>query len=196
MASEHPMKKKHFIVAGLVMLSLPACVVVDPGIPSTEAAFAPLQRTDCEVSPEQVYLFFEGEPLDFTYRKIGVIEIRGRSGASLENMLDHVRYTAWKQCANGVIQLRKDYKAVEGEANTVDEDVEIRSDMIYSGIAVSIEPTPAFIDQYGSQPDTEFVFKTESRLQAEKQDTSINSGFAVSMLGLLMLLVLLVGASG
>jgi hypothetical protein len=190
------MKKKHFIVAGLMMLVLSSCTIIGPSAPSTVASYAPLQQHDCIVPPDQIHLFFEGEASDFSYQKLGLLEIRGSRNARLEDLLDHLRYAAWEHCANGIIHIQKEYRTLEGDLDIDNESIDIRSEVIYSGIAVDIQKTPQFYEKYGRQPDTEFVFKTENRLHAEKQDTTINAGFVVSMLGLLVLLVVLVGASG
>ena len=158
-----------------LILALPSCMVSVP--PTTQATYASLQEKECIVRPDQVYLFFEGEAGDFSYQKLGVVEIRGTDEASLENLLDHLRYAAWQQCADGLIHVKKEYRTIEGDLDVSDESIDIRSEVIYSGIAVCIDKTPQFYEQYGRQPNTEFIYKTETRLEEEEREVSAVSTF-------------------
>ena len=44
---------------------------------SVDKTFTPLSTVNCDTTPENVTLFFEGEKIDFEYEKIGLIEIQG-----------------------------------------------------------------------------------------------------------------------
>lgn len=194
-ASDEPMKKKHFVGAGLMMLLLSSCVITRPPAPSTVASYAPLQQHDCIVPPDQIHLFFEGEASDFSYQKLGVLEIRGSRDARLEDLLDHLRYAAWEHCANGIIHIQKEYRTIEGDLDIDNESIDIRSEVIYSGIAVDIRKNPQFYEKYGRQPDTGFIHKTETRLQEEAKGISLYSTI-LTVSGGLVLLVLLLALSG
>lgn len=174
---------------------LPSCMV--SGIPasSTVASYAPLQQYDCHVPPEQIHLFFEGETSDFSYQKLGVLEVRGSDHASLENLLDHLRYAAWDHCANGIIHIQKEYRTVRGDLDISDESIDIRSELVYSGIAVNIQKTPQFYEKYGRQPNTEFIQNTENRLQEEIRYLSMRRTILTAS-GALIALLLLVALSG
>jgi hypothetical protein len=174
-----------------MMLVLSSCTIIGPSAPSTVASYAPLQQHDCIVPPDQIHLFFEGEASDFSYQKLGLLEIRGSRNARLEDLLDHLRYAAWEHCANGIIHIQKEYRTLEGDLDIDNESIDIRSEVIYSGIAVDIQQTPQFYEKYGRQPDTGFIHKTETRLQEEVKGISLNSAILTVSGGLVLLLVLL-----
>ncbi len=84
---------------------------------------------------------------------------------------------------------------VRGDLDIDDESIDIRSELVYSGIAVNIEKNPQFYEKYGSQPSNEFIYKTENRLQEEVKFVSL-SRTILTVTGSLVILLLLLGLSG
>ncbi len=184
-----------FVFLILLQLGLNSCVTPRKYQVTTHASFAPLSSMDCEVPPAQIHLFFEGEPTNFTYKKLGIIEIIGKRNANLKDMLDHLRYEAWSHCANGVIHIKKEYRAMEGDVDIDYETVDIRNETIYSGIAVNIEMTPEFYEKYGEEMNTEFIDKTEIRISnnAERKILHPVATLLIVTFGILLLGGLLSG---
>ncbi len=56
-----------------------------------------------------VAVFFDGEPLTFEYDKMGIIEVKGDQYCTTANLLDHLKYEAMKNGANGVIGVKDGY---------------------------------------------------------------------------------------
>lgn len=187
------MAKNFLLLVFAISFSLSSCMVIRSGIPPTVASYASLQKVDCAVPPDQVHLFFEGEASDFSYTKLGVLEVRGNDEASLEDLLEHLRYTAWEHCANGIIHVKKEYRTVEGDLDIDDESIDIRSELVYSGIAVNIQKGPEFYEKYGQQADTKFIYNTERRLREQEEEEktiSIGNTFVTIAGGLLVLILI------
>jgi len=179
----------------LVFLSLSACFTVMVPLSDTSVSYAPLSRIDCTVPPEEVHLFFEGESIDFSYQKLGLLEVSGKRSSTPEEMLDRLRYEAWQHCANGIIFVSKNYRTVDADLDINTESVDIRSEDIYTGIAVDIDKTADFYHKYGRELNTEFIYATERRLSEERKVLDWMNIFLIGTSGLTFLM-LLVSLSG
>lgn len=121
-----------------------------PSLFQTE--YTPIQPHDCEGMSKRVDLFFEGEPIDFSYSKLGMIEVSGNADTNNERFLDRLKYEASNQCANGII-------AISNQFIRSDEYPDRR---VFQGIAVAIQMDSAFTySKILHQPDTSFIQRVE-----------------------------------
>lgn len=95
----------------------------------------------CLKSATEVKLFFEGEPINFEYERIGLIEVNGSSSANDKEVIDELKKEAKKKCCDAVIGIRNSQVEVgQGLLFITEEKDEYKYKSItYSGIAVKIK---------------------------------------------------------
>lgn len=132
-------------------------------------SFAKITDEPCLQKWEGVYLFFEGEELPFTYKKIGLVQAESPENGTASINLDYLKAKAWSNCANGIISIKDNYKT-RTSGNYLDaESEEVYSSQVYSGIAVKIDIDSAFISKYGYLRDTSFVTRVHKMKYREKE---------------------------
>jgi hypothetical protein len=142
------------IVLAVNLFCLTACYT--PNGTRTARQFSKISDTPCEERSQNVQLFFEGENIDFQYVKLGFVEASGVKNSTSETVLDHLRYEAWKNCADGIISVKRAVKEREMGYTPGDKN-EIYSSTLFTGIAVKIKRDSSFLAKYGNKNDTTFV---------------------------------------
>ena len=133
----------------------------------TQTQYTSVQPSDCESRPNRVELFFEGEPINFSYSKLGIIEVRGSVFTDNNHYLDRLKYKAWNQCANGVIAIT---------SQEIDRG-ESEDERVFKGIAVVIErDTFLASSEELHETDTSFVQRVE---QQDKGSQTIDAASSV-----------------
>lgn len=149
--------KKTITIILIVAILNSSCVVSNQN--RVPVAITMLDEVDCQVKADAVPLFFQGENLDFNYQKIALIEVEGEKEHLDIELLNWLKYHAWSNCANGIINVEKVHLKVAGSASTgFDEEESLYGDKkIYQGIAVNIQKDSTFVKKYGDSTDLSFV---------------------------------------
>ncbi len=105
-----------------------------------------------------VAVFFEGEPIAFDYDKMGIIEVKGDQYCTTANLLDHLKYEAMKNGANGVIGVKDAYATRQSGLLFSKTPPTEYSSHIYSGIAVKLKvKDSAAIGNFNGQNDLAYI---------------------------------------
>lgn len=91
---------------------------------------------DCTKSDMVVSLYFESEPINFEYEKIGLIEVQGNEYANNEELLDKLKKLSKSKCCDAIIGIKKNYVIRESGLLFTDESLEKYSAISFSGIAI------------------------------------------------------------
>ena len=147
-----------------------------------------LNTVDCQEKAQSILLYFQGEPIAFEYDKIGLIEVDGAQYASDEEILNYMKYYAWENCANAVINIEVDYKTkVE---NRYEEEKEYYDAKIYRGLAVKIDKETLVGKRYLETSDLGFVdFVNQDREQNSRVSVA---GFVIGLL--IVVIAVIVGS--
>lgn len=108
---------------------------------SVDKTFTPLSTINCETTPENVTLFFEGEKVDFEYEKIGLIEIQGEYSSTEAELIEEVKKMAKSKCCDIVINLKKSYIDRDKKLLFTDVPDKKYTSIVYNGIAVRKKQT-------------------------------------------------------
>lgn len=136
----------------------------------TKVEYTKLKKVDCDEKPTNIHLFFNVENIDFDYEKIGIVEVKGKENESTENIINHLKYKAWSNCANGIININKNVSTRKRGDNLMDlidfsedraRNLDIYDAKFYTGVAVRIKKDTAFLAKYGNDIDTTFVEKVK-----------------------------------
>lgn len=104
---------------------------------STYAKFTPLsEEIKCEIQPTNVELYFESEPINFKYEKVGLIEAKGGYNDNEKEILPALKNEAAKKCCNAIIGLRKGYVTEDMGILFISQAPDKYQAIIYSGIAI------------------------------------------------------------
>ena len=186
------MKKMVYLL--LISVTCSSCLVTHGDYLRTE--YSPLNVTDCNPTPGNVYLFFDDEEIDFEYTKLGHVEAIGDRFSDNNEVLESLKYKAWQNCANGVIQIRKGTRyRREGMGLTTDEtDIEYNANTFH-GLAVQIDVDSTFLAKYGNITQATFITRIEKRQEQSRQRTE-NQLAMSALLGVGALVIAILAASG
>lgn len=155
----------------LVIMWLPffllSCSSFSKQYPISE--YTPLAKNPCNELDSSLYLFFEGEKLDFNYTKIGYVEVVGSKYDMDFELLNHLKYKAFSNCANGLINIETGYKQRE-ERLTDDNDNKVFYDAkYYKALAVRINTDSTFLSKHqGEAVATTRIENMDLKLAEEK----------------------------
>lgn len=156
-----------------------------PTISIAQTSYNPFKTLGCDSKSQNFYLFYEGETIDFKYEKIGEVQSYAPLGTSNEILMDRIKYTAWRNCANGLILIKS------GHAGTGSSDSETNPDLkYYTAIAVRIRDDEDFKAQYGNGVNMAFVQAVPQRQQQIRDNSRAVT--AVCGIGLVILMILLI----
>jgi len=167
-----------------------------PGI--NYAEFTRISTDTCLNNADKIYLFFENEPIDFNYKKIGIIEIKGSEYTSEESFMKQLQYTAWKNKANGIIAISSNYTPNQVEVKVDNSNQtsthNFTNSKFVKGIAVQINQDSVFTKKYGAGIDTSFI---PQKITAEEtQNKKKSNGVFISFWSVIIGTLLIVIASG
>lgn len=147
-----------FIALSFLTLFWQSCFVTH-GDHTYSSSIIPNDQKPCEKMASHVYLFYEGEEIDFNYTKLGEVEANGGEFASNQEVMDYLMLEAWANCANGLIHI-KSGRTQRTRGYLLDSDSDLDrtySSKHYTAVAVNIEMDRAFVTKYGLKQDTTFV---------------------------------------
>lgn len=130
--------------------------------------------SNCQNKPSTMHLFFESEQPNTSYKKIGIVEAQGREFASYEEVLDHLKYQAWQNCANALLHIRSGYTdRVQGIVSPNEYIEEVYTSKYFEAVAVKINVDDSFIQQYGYGEDMSFINRVQKDHQIKNQQTNM-----------------------
>lgn len=98
----------------------------------------PLANDSCTSLAENVFLFFDGEPIHFDYTKRSLVEVMGNENSTDTELLNRLKYQAYSNCANAVVNIR--WTWVQRETGTYGDPKSryTYNAKVYTGLAVKI----------------------------------------------------------
>lgn len=180
------------LTVAIINSTLTSCLVTYGD--TTDSYYSSLTDTQCSKRASTVYTFFEGEELDFSYTKLGTVEVEGEQGASNKTLIDHLKNKAWINCANAIINIKSDFKIREQGMLFNEESEEVYHSKYYSAIAVRVDIDDNFLRKYGKGDSLSFNKRVNEH--QEKQSKRTGNQFAGSViLGALGGIVALIAAA-
>jgi hypothetical protein len=177
------MKQKVYSLLFLAIqfIYLTACSTIDT---SEFASYTPISEVNCDKKANKIHIFFQGETTNFEYEKVGLLELRDNYLYSSDGY-DILKYTAWKNCANGIINLREEYVSVYNNVTETYESIKY-----YKGIAVKIDTNSNYFKNHAHENDLSFVAAVERTNQQVSESGRAKLGlglFAVVIGGIVLL---------
>ena len=138
----------------------------------------------------RVELFFEGVIPEKEYEQIGYVEATGNSVSSNEEVLNFLRYEAYKNGADAVINVKKQFKGREEGYLFDDENVQYYDATVFGGTAIRyIENT--VLAEPVSEKDLNFVKYVENVNSKNEKEVS-NQVFISVFIGILSIIAVLI----
>ncbi|MEY2829556.1 MAG: hypothetical protein RIQ33_1414 [Bacteroidota bacterium] len=156
--------KSQFNYLTLIALFLIYNSCATPYYPVFEVSNTKLTKDTVSEMSNQVYLFFANEKIDFNYKKIAEIEIKNL-GTSNDTILNLLKYFAWKEGANALIDISK---STQSNYKNFGDSLNIKSIPYYKALAVKIDKSKLFNDKYGNIVDTSFAAISNKFLKDDK----------------------------
>jgi uncharacterized protein YbjQ (UPF0145 family) len=136
-------------IAWFLLISfLPACVG-----PRVVEHYVPLASGHCVNRPQTMYVFFEGEQVDFKYKRVGQVQIVGNHQTSPADVLNLLQQSAANKCANVIIGVRSG--STYRDISYTESPIEHQS-LTMSGLAVQVEEDSIFLQKYGHLANSTF----------------------------------------
>jgi len=122
------------LTVAIVSILLHSCVGYNP-----HEIFTPLKtdyKDNCPSPPTEVQLLFEGEPVNFQYERVGLIEVQAEYTGREEDQLKTITNLAKSKCCDAVIGIKKGYVTREMGLVFTTEPNQTFQAVSFSGIAV------------------------------------------------------------
>lgn len=130
---------------------------------SITSEYLAFDKQNCSKKADNIYSVYRSEKIDLKLDTIGTIEVIAGENYTNKEILDMLKYEAWKNCANGIVSVPDILKS----------NVTVKTKKSISCYAVKISQDSAFISKYGNQKDTSFVGRAEA-IKAKSPDNQGN----------------------
>lgn len=119
--------------------------------------FTKISNDSCDNRPGSIFLFYEGEKTDFLFKRVGLIEVIGAEGTTDEELLNRLKYQAYLNCANAIINVQ--LLSMSRETGFVSDPKTKRSYLAkrYSGLAIRMPDIEYSSGKYGSSTNTAYL---------------------------------------
>ena len=144
----------------------------------------PIENLECSTTtPEDVDVFYEGDSLNFSYRKIGFVTAYGKKGTPDSLIMYRLKYNSYLLCGNGIMDLIKTETIKEGAFYTQ-----------FSANSIRIIKDSSYYAQYPPQNDFSFYNFSKNDISYTTESTefepiltllamgAIITGFAIKVM--------------
>ncbi|MEO9964936.1 MAG: hypothetical protein ABJF11_04055 [Reichenbachiella sp.] len=154
----------------------------------TKSQLISVTEYQCSNKSDTLNIFFEGETIDFEYDQIGLVKVEGKRYTNDQQVLDHLKFQAWKNCADAIINVSIGSTIREqGLLFDVESDDQYAS-TVFTGLAVRIRKDTTFSHQnYPYTTRDTFVKTVKSELKKESDNSTAE--VALSIVGLTALVI-------
>ena len=119
---------------------------------NTQSQFAAINKIECTQPSQELYIFTEGESIEFDYVNIGMIEVQGGEFASLEEVFEALKNEAKRNCANAIIHIKQSTTVREtGVVFDDPSEEDLYTSSVLTGIAIKVEIDEHFREKYASR---------------------------------------------
>jgi hypothetical protein len=146
----------------------------------------------CTTPPDFVYVFYEGDSLDLYCRQVAWVQAKGDEYATDKEVLSFLMYEASKNCADGLIYVKRLTEQGECGRTLSSEEPTYYDATVFTGAAVQLLKDSAFYAKYGREHPQDFL----KRVKDEQTDQSDSFGASMvgNALGFTMAIVLIIYA--
>ncbi len=151
---------------------------------TTNREFTSLSSTNCIEKASEIKLFFSGENIDISYKKVGIIKVQADQYDTKAELLDHLRHEARNNCADAIINIQeKQITRKTGFIFEGDNDYEQYESLVYTGIAVRTEN---FKQAASTQTPK---FSQEVKKEDKRDSDTAIAGGCLGAIGIIILLI-------
>lgn len=162
------------IIASCLIISLLSSCAVTYGN-RISSSFTKLTSDSCKAKSNNVRLFFENEKVNFEYEKIGYVEVIGHEHSTNNEIFDYLKYEAWSNCANAVININSSFKEREsGTLLSSEKSKNKYSAKVFNGLAVRIINDTSQVSN-----GTLFIKNVKKDYEESNKETSDELGFSI-----------------
>ena len=134
----------------------------------------------CQESSNSVDLFFTDDIADFKYTKLAYVKAEANyEDEPAESILNRLKCEARKNCANGIINIRRELKR-ERVGN------QFQDMTMYSGIAITVNNEGYNTSAYLNAPDASFIPQDVSGKEKENKKRDWANGIRVILLSIVL----------
>lgn len=149
-------KIPHFIILSSIYLFAAGCKSYIPIPYFVSTTITKPNEEPCLLKSNEVKTFLANEQIKFNYNQVGIVEFFANYEAHDQAKIDYLKYEAWKNCADAIINISSDYNY---------------------GVAVKIIKDKKFFSNYHSQTDTSFITYVKMDQEYLQNSNSQNSGY-------------------
>ena len=159
---------------------------------TTRSSFSAFSQEDCSEKTRELFVFMESEQVAFEYERIGLIEVQGGEFTSLDEVMNEMKYEAWNNCANAIINVSHSNAIRESGTTFVEESETLYSAKVLTGLAVRIDLTDEFKAAHSSKAvSLDFIEKVDTRRTKETKtaNTQVTASIIAGVVGLIVIIV-------
>lgn len=137
-----------------------------------------IRRDTCDNPPKEIQLYYTGEPVPFEYEQLGYVEAYSGQNSSPQQALDHLKYEAWINCADAIINVKDSWVDRQRNVLFFPSQNEHYTAKSFSGIAVRAKvPLPP-----KNPGDTWYINRVQSDYKEENFENSMFTIGAIAVI--------------
>lgn len=155
----------------------------------TKSELISVTEYSCNQKSDTLSVLFEGEKFDFEYDRIGLVKVEGKRYTSDDEVLNHLKYQAWRNCADAIINISLGSKTrEEGMILFSGDDDDDYTSTVFTGLAVRIRKDSSFAySDYPFATKDHFVQQVKKDIKSETDQGNFEA--VVTVVGLTALII-------
>lgn len=155
----------------------------------TKSELISVTEYSCNQKSDTLNVLFEGEKFDFEYDRIGLVKVEGKRFTSDNEVLNHLKYQAWRNCADAIINVSLGSKTrEEGMLLITDDEDDDYTSTVFTGLAVKIRKDSTFSHQdYPYATKNNFVQQVKKDIKSETNQGNFEA--VATVVGLTALII-------
>jgi len=176
------MKKTTLFLNSVAIIFLTSCAGYNSA--TTKTSFKKLTNYSCKVRQKNVFLFFEGDSVNFIYKSLGFVELTCKEVKDEKEAKDRLKLLAYQNCSNAIVGI-KTQTLTRNYGNGYRTGSKTYVAKTYEGVCVRIASDSLYkSNKLGNSQDLTFVKNVMRFNQEHRNKTYLISAGAlfVSML--------------
>ncbi len=147
----------YFLLLAFQFVFLSSCFVTYGD--NIQKSYTQIKIDTNQVLKKSVLLYFDNEEIKYQYIKLGYVEVKGAENSNNQELLDHLKYEAWRNGANAIINVNDNFSSRQS-GTYLNKESKINYDShIFKGIVVKLNETD-YNNNIDNLNDTLFINRT------------------------------------
>jgi hypothetical protein len=147
----------YFLIFAFQFVFLSSCFVTYGD--NIQKSYTLIKVDSTQLFKKPVLLYFDNEEINYQYIKLGYVEVKGAENSNNQELLEHLKYEAWRNGANAIININDNFSSRQS-GTYLNKESKINYDShIFKGVAIKLNEVD-YNKNIDNLNDTLFISKT------------------------------------